>query len=534
MTSLLLTLLAPAAIAGGTGDAAAWFIWKKDEGHLQVLADGEHVAPDAPASGWIEADGVRVDLQTTGAAFERGYPLVLDGKGAHTITGALSLSLCEDAGTTCRLVELAFGGATDARKGGVVLGAMVDSPAGDGAPEVLHHSSDAEAAFAEAAAAGKRVLIDFSAVWCPPCQVLAAEILHDPDEVDYLESYVVVELDADDPSSFALKSRYAVGGYPTVVVAEPDGTLVDRMVGYPGEEGTRDWLVAAAGDLLTIPAILADPDAVPAEVATDTAKRLLSEGEKEAAAAMIERAPDGVEKELVLFEMEPTLERLARLMEDAPQRAGDWIWGAYQLLADVEAGELEHERQAVLEFAAWEIASAAPVEAADYAYVAAGLSEGAQAQAFNAAGAALLSAGLSGDPRLDRGHYTFLAHLYSAAGDPQAGLDVLERAAESFPEEFTYHYSAAGIMEDQERYGEALDKVRLASEYAYGDMSIRAAMTEARILETMDRIDDARQVLTDALDSAARPQEGEEVRTWTYIKRLEAQLSELDGDAAAE
>jgi len=533
MTPLLISLLAPTALAGGTGDAAVWFTWKKDDGAVMVLADGEHVAPDAPVSGWIESDGVRVDLETTGVALERGYPVLLNGKGGHTVTGALSLSLCEDGGTTCRMVELAFGGATDGRKGTVALGALVDGPA-EAAPEVLNHSHDAEAAFAEAAASGKRVLLDFSAVWCPPCQVLAAEILHDPEEAGVLADFVVVELDADDPSSFALKSRYAVGGYPTVVVAEADGTLVDRMVGYPGEEGTREWLAATAGDILTIPELLASPESVPVEEAVDAAKRLLNEGEKEAASAMIERAADGVEKELVLFEMEPTLARLAQLMAAAPERAGDWIWGAYQLLSGVEAGELEPERKAVMEFVSWEMAGAAPLEASDYAYVAASLSEGTQAQAFNAAAAALLSAGLSGDPRLDRGHYTFLAHLYSAAGDPEGGLAVLEGAAEAFPEEFTYHYSAAGILEDEERYEEALAKAQLASEYAYGDMSIRAAMTQARILEAMERIDDARQVLTDALERVERPQEGEEVRTWTYIKRLEAQLAELDGDAAAE
>lgn len=522
-------LLITAASASG---ADAWVTWKKADATLEIRPPaGEHIAPDAPLSGWYELDGVRVSLDTTGAAVEGGWPMALADLEQHALAGQLSLSLCEDGGSTCRFVDLAFSGGFAGRKGSLALPASAPASADD---EVLHHSGDAEAAFARAASSGKRVLLDFSAVWCPPCQVLMAEILHDPEEAALLDRFEVVELDADDPSSFALKSRYQVGGYPTVVVAEADGALVDRMVGYPGEEQTRAWLEAAAGDILSIPQILADPEAVPPEQAAAAARRLIGERKKEEAAAMIARAPDGLEKELVMFSLEPDVDRLNVLMGAAPERLEDWLWDAYGLLAGDEEGALADEKARVAAMVAAAIPGAEPMLASDYAYVAAELSDGDGAAALYGSAAALLRAGMTGDPRLDRGYYTFLAYLHGEAGDTEGALATLDEVIAVYPEEFTYHHSKAGVLKKAGRYEEALAAEALAARYAYGDMSLRAAMSQAAILEELARVDEARAVLQAALDEAERPEEGVQVRTTRYLQQVEEQLAGLDGDAAAE
>ncbi len=524
---LALSLIATAHASG----AEARVTWKKSSATLEILAPGEHVAPEAPLSGWIALDGVRVDLSGTGAALARGWPLLLGDRDRHELAGQLSLSLCQDGGSTCRFAELAFDGSFSGRRGSEALPQV--APA---APEeqVLRHSGDAEAAFARAAESGKRVLLDFSAVWCPPCQVLMAEILHDPEEAALLDAFEVVELDADDPASFALKSRYEVGGYPTVVVADADGTLVDRMVGYPGEEDARAWLEASAGEVLSIAEILADPEIVPPEGALAAAERLLGEDEKVAAAAMAARAPDGLEKQLLLFAIAPDAEALSALIAGAPERLDDWLWDAYGLLAGDEEGALAEQRAQVAAMVAAAIPGADVMTASDYAYVAAELSEGEAASALYGSAAALLRAGMSGDARLDRGYYTFLAYLRGAAGDSEGALASLDEAIAAYPEEFTYHHARAGVLKEAGRYEEALAAERAAAEHAYGDMSLRAAMSEAAILEELDRVAEAQAVLRAALDGAERPEEGVEVRTTYYLQRIEEQLGELDGGAAAE
>ena len=84
--------------------------------------------------------------------------------------------------------------------------------------------------------ADRLVLIDFFATWCPPCDRLRDEFLEAPAWEDFLGDYTVRSVDADDPSSFALKDRYQVGGYPTLLVTTPGGEVLERIVGFPGAE----------------------------------------------------------------------------------------------------------------------------------------------------------------------------------------------------------------------------------------------------------------------------------------------------------
>ena len=105
-----------------------------------------------------------------------------------------------------------------------------------------------EAAFATAKASGRNLLVDFHARWCPPCDRLRDEFLTDRSRLPLLAGFVLLSADADAPASFDLKDRYHVGGYPTVLVLDPQGRELDRILGYDGQadrlaerlEGLRD------------------------------------------------------------------------------------------------------------------------------------------------------------------------------------------------------------------------------------------------------------------------------------------------------
>jgi tetratricopeptide (TPR) repeat protein len=103
-------------------------------------------------------------------------------------------------------------------------------------PTTLHHEQDASAAVALAAKTGKPLLIHFYGIWCPPCNLYHETIFHSKAFKTYTQQFVFLRLDADAESSFALKSQFKIGGYPTLIVARVDqaGTLteVERIVGY--------------------------------------------------------------------------------------------------------------------------------------------------------------------------------------------------------------------------------------------------------------------------------------------------------------
>jgi len=96
---------------------------------------------------------------------------------------------------------------------------------------------------AQAKSENKLVLLDFTGSdWCVWCKKLDAEVFSQQAFADYAKSnLVLVEVDfpaqkklaaALAKANDALKDKYKITGYPTLVVLKPDGTVVWNQVGY--------------------------------------------------------------------------------------------------------------------------------------------------------------------------------------------------------------------------------------------------------------------------------------------------------------
>ncbi len=89
--------------------------------------------------------------------------------------------------------------------------------------------------YADACAAAKKadklVLIDFYTTWCKPCKMLDQTTFKDDAVVKALkEKTIALKVDAEKQP--ALQKQFAVTAYPTIVIIKPDGTVIDRIVGY--------------------------------------------------------------------------------------------------------------------------------------------------------------------------------------------------------------------------------------------------------------------------------------------------------------
>lgn len=94
-------------------------------------------------------------------------------------------------------------------------------------------------AAAEAGRVGAPALVFFDAEWCHVCEAIRPDVA--ALATQFQDRAAVIHMDIDAPESREAMERYAVQGTPTFVVLAADGTVLERVAGWPG----TDRLVAA-------------------------------------------------------------------------------------------------------------------------------------------------------------------------------------------------------------------------------------------------------------------------------------------------
>ncbi len=102
---------------------------------------------------------------------------------------------------------------------------------------------DFDAAAARALSEDKLVFIDFYADWCPPCRTLSDEYFPRADYQEFLSGVVPLKVNVDSMPDLA--DRYGVSSIPTLILTDPQGNELDRVVGITGSP--EEFLGVLAG-----------------------------------------------------------------------------------------------------------------------------------------------------------------------------------------------------------------------------------------------------------------------------------------------
>jgi len=119
----------------------------------------------------------------------------------------------------------------------IAITSLAQLPVVERAPYDVNADASAavDAAFARARKDGKRVLIDMGGNWCGDCIVLA-NVMQLPELKPFLAAHfeiVKVDIGRYDknlqiPTRFGAVDQLKKGGVPSIIIAEPDGTFVNR------------------------------------------------------------------------------------------------------------------------------------------------------------------------------------------------------------------------------------------------------------------------------------------------------------------
>ena len=106
--------------------------------------------------------------------------------------------------------------------------------------EIVPWRGDLAAGRAEAAAAGKPILLYFTAEWCGPCWVMKRTTWADESVEAALRAYVPVRLDVDHHPDEALS--YRVDAMPMMAVLDANGDVIKTTVGGMSPTEFLAWL----------------------------------------------------------------------------------------------------------------------------------------------------------------------------------------------------------------------------------------------------------------------------------------------------
>ena len=104
----------------------------------------------------------------------------------------------------------------------------------------------------------KIILVDFETDWCVWCDRLDKDTYTDQGVMEFAEQNLIsIKIDAEKNDGPEQKKKYRVRGYPTILLLDPSGNELDRIVGYRPPKEFLEELIRIKGGENTLTDLLA-------------------------------------------------------------------------------------------------------------------------------------------------------------------------------------------------------------------------------------------------------------------------------------
>lgn len=389
------------------------------------------------------------------------------------------------------------------------------------------------AAQAQARERRSLLLVDFQAPWCYSCYYMAKNVLNGPEWERVQRDAVVLELDADSPEGARWMQAWSVKALPSYVMFDANGQELGRILGEQTRSDFYKWVFAATArgnPLDTLKAKVTDSS----ELALSAARNVLithharydATGGLNWYVALPPPVRAAVSRDVSAAGWIARLElqrAAAEKDEAACLKAGKAVLAQnlgcerpYELDKVMAcAANLPEERRKDLLKPQTELMQLlldkrvfADYRCADERSIVLGAADLQKAVGDTAAESLVLERAiadvknrLNGDLRKDRNMSDNLRVYLDRAGR-MAELDLmLPMLIAAYPDDYVYAFRHGKSLAARGQHAAALPFFEQAAAKAYGVNRLRNAELRARSLQALNRSDDARQVLSEALRS---------------------------------
>lgn len=407
------------------------------------------------------------------------------------------------------------------------------------------------------------LFIDFFGTWCPPCNILDETVFNSPLFARHAKNMVLLKLDADDKVSWELKSKFAVTGYPTVILATAHGDEITRFLGSLPERQIVKLMKYATENKNTSLAQKADlykTKATP-KLALEIIESIVPTENYEAAMPYVPLALQN--SQLTISQKEILL--MIPIFTEAKAKKGEFSTAMLPLLKGVfetypisdiyyqklellgsivESLKDEDLKKWVYETNLKQVETSLAKKHLDLDSVTRVDLHFLRANSFEKLGQSenekkvhaqiadeysKLISEYKQNPKTNRGYNLGRVYSIYKSGDIKGARVEYEKLIDAYPKEFTFHYNYASVLKDLKEWDEALRYAKNALTYSYGDNQLRAIYLVAEIEANKGLKKESLDRLTQALQTTELPKD-ETVRTHRYLKRLADLKSKIESN----